>query len=632
MIRHTFFFDQVWQLPSSQLSTDTSACLDHRCIIVYFTKHLLLGHLPTHRVKQKGEWRTVFNLKQCKQKEWDEFRKQVDERLQYNMANSAAPSKSTLPANKKSLNYKWQIFKDSVLQAAKASLKIKKRGPYTDNDTPDKLIMMRKHLTSLNKIFAFITALVYPKALHNKFTTTIAQHQRIWLGNSKKLGLINMYKDITMEFPFHIDNDEIPTIISTNTLPSFKVFRLKVAALRNLVRMQRSFLETSYNNELIKEYEKTRCANYVADKAAFIASSLNKSKRSIVLDRAMNTHNTNEHTLETESVRVKELANEHFKTIAGIPPLTPPTIHDMSDRWQPAYLPSDEIDPTIYKDLLAPPTDEEWKETINNLPNNKAAGLSGIPYDLIKQLSEEASLYLKLLITECFDSEEIPSHWKDATIYPIPKPYDWNCYLSNTRPITLLDTARKLMTRIMNKRLGSILAANNILKGNNYAGLPGSNCSTPIAILESILPDAKSHNKPLFIFLQDISKAFDSMDIRMLQLAMQRLKIPTGFIKLVSTLFTDRYNTVITAYGHSAPYKTEIGIDQGETLSPLLWVIYIDPLLTVLNKEAFAPYVIDSDPLASRVSTSTLAFMDDTTLRSSSREDLLHPVDIALEF
>ena len=125
------------------------------------------------------------------------------------------------------------------------------------------------------------------------------------------------------------------------------------------------------------------------------------------------------------------------------------------------------------------------------------------------------------------------------------------------------------MTRIMNKWLGSILLNNNVLKGRNYAGLPGSNCSTPIAILETIIHDAETNNKPLFIFLQDISKAFDSMDVRMLQLAMERLKIPGNFIKLVLELFIGRYNTVITAYGHSNSYKMEIGIDQGETLSPL---------------------------------------------------------------
>src|SRR5947199_4578172 len=116
------------------------------------------------------------------------------------------------------------------------------------------------------------------------------------------------------------------------------------------------------------------------------------------------------------------------------------------------------------------------------------------------------------------------------------------------------------MTKIMNKRLSSILAANSVLKGNNYAGLPGSNCASPIAIHESIIQGAKSHNKPLFIFLQDISKAFDSMDVNMLQLAMQCIKIPPGFIRLVTDLFTDRYNSVITSYGQSIPYKRTLAL------------------------------------------------------------------------
>src|SRR3954467_9022888 len=81
--------------------------------------------------------------------------------------------------------------------------------------------------------------------------------------------------------------------------------------------------------------------------------------------------------------------------------------------------------------------------------------------------------------------------WKDATIYPIPKPMDWNCSLKNTRPITLLETARKLMTKIMTNRLANTLHRHNVLKGNNYAGLPGGSCHTPIHILESVISDAK---------------------------------------------------------------------------------------------------------------------------------------------
>src|SRR3954451_9578024 len=204
-----------------------SASLDHRCIIVFFTKHLLLGHLPTHRKKQKGEWRTVYNLKACKQEDWDEFRIQVNERLQSNMATSKIPLKSTLSSEKKSLNMKWQIFKDSVLQAAKMTIKTKKRRPTDDNDIPEKLIVFRQHLITLNKIFAFVTKIVHPDTGtgYNRSSTSYSQLQHIWSGRSNKLPLVELYKDITIEFLFSIDNNNISIVISNNTLSHFVTFR-----------------------------------------------------------------------------------------------------------------------------------------------------------------------------------------------------------------------------------------------------------------------------------------------------------------------------------------------------------------------------------------------------------------------
>src|SRR2546421_12206470 len=105
------------------------------------------------------------------------------------------------------------------------------------------------------------------------------------------------------------------------------------------------------------------------------------------------------------------------------------------------------------------------------------------------------------------------------------------------------------MTKIMTNRLVMILSKHKILKGNNYAGLPGNSCHTSIYALELIIHDSNALNKPLFIFLQDISKAFDSINTNMLNLTIQRLRIPQGFIKLVLNLFTNRSNRVITANG-----------------------------------------------------------------------------------
>src|SRR3954454_20334649 len=52
----------------------------------------------------------------------------------------------------------------------------------------------------------------------------------------------------------------------------------------------------------------------------------------------------------------------------------------------------------------------------------------------------------------------------------------------------------------------------------------------------------------------------------------------------------------------------------------------------MLNKKAATPYIIDSNPSIPWVSTATLAFMDDTTLISSSIEGLNQLLGIAQEF
>jgi hypothetical protein len=123
--------------------------------------------------------------------------------------------------------------------------------------------------------------------------------------------------------------------------------------------------------------------------------------------------------------------------------------------------------------------------------------------------------------------------------------------LKNTRPITLLDTARKLMNRLLYKRLSYILHDHHVLTGGNFAGLPGGTCDIPIAVLESIIYDAKITNSPLYLFFLDISKAFDSIDTAVLKLAMERLHLPPTFIHLILELFTNRFNSIITAYGSS---------------------------------------------------------------------------------
>src|SRR6185312_8851923 len=41
LIDKGFLFDRVWQLPFTRLNTQQGHNLDHRCVIAYFTQHIL---------------------------------------------------------------------------------------------------------------------------------------------------------------------------------------------------------------------------------------------------------------------------------------------------------------------------------------------------------------------------------------------------------------------------------------------------------------------------------------------------------------------------------------------------------------------------------------------------------------
>ena len=124
------------------------------------------------------------------------------------------------------------------------------------------------------------------------------------------------------------------------------------------------------------------------------------------------------------------------------------------------------------------------------------------------------------------------------------------------------------MVRLLNNRLSTIFVDNSILNKTQFVGLPGSSTFEPLRIVNKIIQDAKESNNELWILFQDLSKAYDRVNIKMLTKAMERLKLPLSFIQLIANLFTDRENEVFTAVGTTPFYKVLTGIDQGEVMSP----------------------------------------------------------------
>ncbi|GET55983.1 ribonuclease H-like domain-containing protein [Rhizophagus irregularis DAOM 181602=DAOM 197198] len=360
--------------------------------------------------------------------------------------------------------------------------------------------------------------------------------------------------------------------------------------------------EKDFQDSSIRAKLDDRDNNFATDISSFIDSALSRTLRRITLDRVFIDHPTHPKLL-TDPHDIDDAVIDHFQNSVPIKSSPPDTISTLPERWSSAYHPMDDVDSSIYNSLLDPPTLEEWLSTVSSMPNDKAPGPSMITYEMLKHLGLNTSAL-------------------------------------NTRPITLLEVIRKSLVKLFYNRLASILASNEVLKGGNFAGLPGGSCRDPIVVLESIIHDAHVNKSPLWILSQDISKAFDSVDLKMLRFALDRIKLPAFATKFILSLFMKRSNRVFTAHGTTPSYRVRIGIDQGEVISPLLWVIYIDPLLTVLKKEMMDPYMLHApsliNPLAQTNSDglriNNLVFMDDSTLISSSKSGMESMLSITEEF
>ncbi|CAB4416056.1 unnamed protein product [Rhizophagus irregularis] len=564
------------------------------------------------------EGRIIYTYNSTNEEQWTNFSSEINSRLRLDFDISGPYI--DFDFSRLSLDKLWHTLKRIILGAAIEHLPKKTvSNTFRHSYPPDltKLIAINKFLDKL--LFRLTTSRPSRPIQLQQLISALPRH----------------LKELTTLIP-----DFIIPAYPTSPLSAFKSF---LRSQKSLVSAYLSVRFAQYTSESIEYYTALRDDYFSSSPGTFIDSALSVEQRSIVLDRVLVVLDSKP-TLLTDPTDIKQAAVAHFQSVVS-PPLTQYTSRSsFPARWQKVYTPLVDVSASLYNPVLSPISLQEWSDVISSMPNNKASGPSKISYEMLKHLSGEALEFSLLLANSCLSRGDIPADWREAVVYPIPKPHDFDAQLKNTRPITLLETVRKCVVKVVTNRLSSLLADNKVLQGGNFAGLPGGSTDVPIKMLDAIIHQHKydpSDDQELWIVSQDISKAFDSMDLNMLKLALERLQFPALLVRFILNLFTRRNNKIITYHGDTPRYRVRVGIDQGEIISPLLWVIYLDPLLTVLNQEASDPFILKSSALLDysplgfeqhSLPVSHLTFMDDSTLIASSKSGIEDRLSITAEF
>src|SRR6185437_2681648 len=86
-------------------------------------------------------------------------------------------------------------------------------------------------------------------------------------------------------------------------------------------------------------------------------------------------------------------------------------------KWQYEYSPKHSINPNWYTTALQDFSKEEILSTLNQLPNNKACGPSGISYEMLKHTGQNCIQAITSLYNRCLSSQSIPKQWKEGYIF-----------------------------------------------------------------------------------------------------------------------------------------------------------------------------------------------------------------------
>ena len=123
----------------------------------------------------------------------------------------------------------------------------------------------------------------------------------------------------------------------------------------------------------------------------------------------------------------------------------------------------------------------------------------------------------------------------------LPKPGKYHKLVANYRPISLLNTTGKLFERIINQRIRGHLSDTDFFNEWQRAYLPKKEASEIVFRLsEEIVRTIGSPKWFTTAFSLDVEKAFDSVWHNGLRYKLNKIGLPTGICRLLSSFLQNR--------------------------------------------------------------------------------------------
>ncbi|KAL4446708.1 hypothetical protein ABPG77_007952 [Micractinium sp. CCAP 211/92] len=301
--------------------------------------------------------------------------------------------------------------------------------------------------------------------------------------------------------------------------------------------------------------------------------------------------------LTSDPERLLQIQREQRLKTAAPPPAgkggvfsaTPPQQGERSYPWEaPDALDNfslcTRVDPAGQREDLLPKMKDfsRFERILRQATKQKQPGPDGVPNELLQVLPVQMHRGMHSMFVTMWLTGETPALWKHShtvMLYKKSDPTDPNNY----RPIGLALTIYKLWTAMLTAVLSDYASENAILNDSQYGFTARRSTHLQLMNVLNALEDAKMYRRDIYMLYVDVSAAFDTVDHDKLLQLMWDMGFPLHAVQAVQGLYNGASTSIRAAFGTSDPVEIERGALQGDSLSPFLFLLFIEPLLRWLH-------------------------------------------------
>ena len=228
-----------------------------------------------------------------------------------------------------------------------------------------------------------------------------------------------------------------------------------------------------------------------------------------------------------------------------------------------------------------PFTKEEIVIAIKSLGKNKAVGTDGMSAELYQHFADKMADIYTHILDACYEARQLPQTTREALICLLFKKGDTRLP-KNWRPISLLNTDYKILAKLLAARFSKLLPY--LLSQDQNGFVAGRQLEDAVMMCQMVIDYLAINHDSAYLVMLDQEKAFDRVDPTYLLDVLRAYKIPEYLINWVSII----YSLVPTKLCINGQVTESIllksGVRQGCPLSPLLFVLSIEPLANLIRE------------------------------------------------